>query len=236
MMDTMMTNSMMSSMTAKVDGVDWSADNAGALIQVDRIGISGLAADGSIIILSLEDMGEGNYDLTQESLSAGAYNADSNGSENTFVSNASEEIGFVNITELNWQDSTISGIFSFVAARALPAGEVKIEEGKFENLPVKTELTSVNDFNTLEVTVDGVLFQPEAVFATKNPFQSGISISGTAAEGIPSVGLFFPDNIETGTYELGTPGFSDYSAQYNISDSTFSVSYTHLTLPTTPYV
>ena len=220
-MDTMMTDVGMSSMTAKVDGEDWSADNAAVLIQVNRIGISGMAANGSLIILSLEDMGEGNYELTQEALSAGAYNPSSDGSENTFVSNASEEVGFVNISELNWQDSTISGTFAFVGARAIPAGEVNIEEGKFENLPVRTELTAVNDFNSLEVKVDEVLFQPEAVFATKDPFQNGISISATAAEGIPSVGLHFPDNIETGTYELGTPGFSDYSAQYNISDSTF---------------
>lgn len=208
-------------MTAKVDGNDWSTQNASALIQVNRIGISGVEANGSVIILSLEDMGEGNYELTQNGLSAGAYTEDSNGNSNAFASNASEEVGFVNITELNWQDSTISGTFAFTGARALPAGEVKIEEGKFEKLPVRTELTAINDFNTLSVNVDSVLFQPEVVSGMVDPFSGNIAIIGTAAAGIPSVALYLPQDIVEGTYDLGAPVLSEYGAQYNISDMEF---------------
>lgn len=208
-------------MTAKIDGKDWSSDNANALIQVNRIGISGVAADGSVLILSLEDRGEGNYELTQNSTSAGAYTEDSNGSSNAFTSSASAEGGFVNITELNWQDSTISGTFSFVGARALPAGEVNIEEGKFEKLPVRTELTAINDFNKISVKVDTVLFEPTVVNAFIDPFSNAIAITGTAAEGIPSISIFLPKDITEGTYELGTPGFADYGGQYNIDDMQF---------------
>lgn len=208
-------------MTAKVDGQDWLSDNASALIQVNRIGISGIGADGSVIILSLEDKGEGVYELTQDALSAGAYTSDSNGNSNAFASNTSNEPGIVTITELNWQDSTISGTFSFVGARAIPAGEVRIEEGIFDKLPVRTELVPVNDFNKIEVTVDDLLFQPEAVLVTLDPFTNALVITGTAAEGIPSVALHLPQDITEGTYELGTPGFADYGAQYNIDDMTF---------------
>jgi len=208
-------------MTAKVNGNDWSTENASALIQVNRIGISGVEANGSVIILSLEDMGEGNYELTQNSLSAGAYTEDSNGNSNAFASNASEEVGFVNITELNWQDSTISGTFAFTGARALPAGEVKIEEGKFEKLPVRTELTAINDLNTLSVNVDSVLFEPEVVSGMVDPFSGNIAIIGTAAAGVPSVALYLPQDIVAGTYELGAPVLSEYGAQYNISDMEF---------------
>ncbi len=208
-------------MTAKVDGQDWSSVTAGALIQVNRIGISGVAADGSVIILSLEDMGEGNYELTRESSSAGAYGEDTNGASNAFASNTSEEVGFVNISELNWQDSTISGTFAFTGSRALPAGEVEIREGMFEKLPVRTELTPINDVNTLSVNVDSVLFEPSVVNGMIDPFSGAIIITGTAAAGIPSVALSLPQDIVEGTFELGTPGFADYGAQYNIDDMTF---------------
>lgn len=208
-------------MTAKVDGNDWSTENASALIQVNRIGISGVADNGSVIILSLEDMGEGNYELTQVSRSAGAYTEDSNGNSNAFASNASEEVGFVNISELNWQDSTISGTFAFTGARALPAGEVEIKEGVFEKLRVRTELTPINDINTLSVNVDSVLFEPTVVNGLIDPFSGAIVVTGTAAEGIPSVALYLPQDIVAGTYDLGAPGLADYGAQYNISDMQF---------------
>ncbi len=208
-------------MTAKVDGQDWSSETAGALIQVNRIGISGVAADGSVIILSLEDMGEGNYELTRQSSSAGAYGEDTNGTSNAFASNTSEDEGFVNISELNWQDSTISGTFAFTGARALPAGEVEITEGVFERLPVRTELTAINDVNALSVNVDSVLFEPTAVNGTIDPFSNAIVITGTAAAGIPSVALYLPQDIVEGTYDLGAPGLAEYGAQYNISDMEF---------------
>jgi len=208
-------------MTAKIDGQDWESASANALIQVNRIGISGLAADGSLLILSLEDMGEGNYELTQDGLSAGAYTEDSNGNANAFTSTTSAEGGFVTITELNWQDSTISGTFEFVGARALPAGEVEIREGKFEKLPVRTELTAINDFNKISVKVDGILFEPLAVNAQIDPFANAIAIIGTAAEGIPSVALYLPRDINEGSYDLGAPGLANYGGQYNISDTQF---------------
>ena len=206
-------------MIAQINNMDWSATTAGALIQVNRIGISGLAADGSIIILSLEDKGEGVYELTENSLSAGAYTLGDN--SDAFTSNTSMEGGRVEITELNWQDSTMSGTFFFTGARAIPAGEVKIEVGQFNKIPVKTELGSVNDFNTISVKVDTTLFEPEAVTAMIDPFTNAIAIVGTAAGGIPSIALYLPRDITAGTYDLGTPGFADYGAQYNIDDMTF---------------
>jgi len=206
-------------MTAKVNGADWEAEAASALIQVNRIGISGLAADGSIIILSLEDNGEGVYELTENGLSAGAYTLGDN--SNAFTSNSNVEGGTVEITELNWQDSTMSGTFFFTGARAIPAGEVKIEVGKFDKIPVRTELGSVNDFNKVSVKVDEVLFEPVAVTAMIDPFSNNIAIVGTAAIGIPSVALYLPQDIIIGTYDLGTPGLADYGGQYNIDDMTF---------------
>lgn len=206
-------------MTAKINGQDWSAEAAGALIQVGRIGISGLAADGSVIILSLEDQGEGVYELTENGLSAGAYTLGDN--SNAFTSNTSMEGGSVEITELNWQDSTMSGTFFFTGSRAIPAGEVKIEEGQFNKIPVRTELGSVNDFNKISVKVDEVEFTPEAVTAMIDPFSNNIAIVGTAAVGVPSVSLFLPKDISEGTYDLGTPGLAAYSGQYNIDDMTF---------------
>ena len=206
-------------MTAKINGTDWEAVAAGALIQVNRIGISGLAADGSVIVLSLEDNGAGVYELTENSLSAGAYTLGDN--SNAFTSNSNMEGGTVEITELNWQDSTMSGTFSFTGARAIPAGEVNIEVGQFTNIPVRTELGSVNDFNKISVKVDDVLFEPEAVTAMIDPFSNNLAIVGTAAVGVPSVALFLPKDIIEGTYDLGTPGFADYGAQFNIDDMTF---------------
>jgi len=216
-MDTSTTGA--SLMTAKINGMDWEAEAAGALIQVNRIGISGLAADGSVMVLSLEDNGEGVYELTENSLSAGAYTLGDN--SNAFTSNSNVEGGRVEITELNWQDSIMSGTFFFTGSRAFPAGEVNIEVGTFENIPVRTELGSVNDFNNLSVKVDDELFEPVSVTAMIDPFSNNISIVGTAAVGIPSVGLFLPQDITEGTYDLGTPGFADYGAQYNIDDMTF---------------
>ena len=69
--------------------------------------------------------------------------------------------------------------------------------------------------------VDSVLFEPEVVSAMIDPFTNAIAIIGTAAEGIPSVALYLPKDITAGTYDLGTPGFADYGAQYNIDDMTF---------------
>lgn len=216
-MDTTVTST--SLMTATIDGVDWAAEAAGVLIQVNRIGISGLAADGSIIVLSLEDNGEGVYELTENSLNAGAYTLGDN--SNAFTSNTNMEGGRVEITELNLQDSIISGTFFFTGSRALPAGEVEIEAGEFTNLPIRTELGSVNDFNQLSVRVDTTLFEPIVVNAMIDPFSSNIVITGTASVGIPSVTLLLPQDIVEGTFELGTPGLAEYGAQYNIDDMTF---------------
>jgi len=115
--DTSMNSS--SLMTAKVNGADWEAAAASALIQLNRIGISGLAADGSVIVLSLEDNGEGVYELTENGLSAGAYTISDD--SNSFTSNSNMEGGIVEITELNWQDSIMSGTFFFTGSRAFPA-------------------------------------------------------------------------------------------------------------------
>lgn len=38
---------------------------------------------------------------------------------------------------------------------------------------------------------------------------------------MPTVALYLPKDITEGTYDLGTPGFADYGAQYNIDDRTF---------------
>ena len=214
-----MNSSSSSLMTAQVNGADWEAVAAGALIQVNRIGISGLAADGSVIVLSLEDNGEGVYELTENGLSAGAYTLDDG--SNSFTSNSNMEGGIVEITELNWQDSIMSGTFFFTGSRAFPASEVNIELGRFENIPIRTELGSVNDFNNISVNVDDVLFEPESVTALIDPFSNNISIIGTAAMGIPSVSLLLPQDIIEGTYDLGTPGFAEYGGQYNIDDMTF---------------
>jgi len=115
----------------------------------------------------------------------------------------------------------MSGTFFFTGSRAFPASEVNIEVGRFENIPIRTELGSVNDFNNISVNVDDVLFEPVSVTALIDPFSNNISIIGTAAMGIPSVGLFLPQDIIEGTYDLGTPGFAEYGAQYNIDSMTF---------------
>ena len=203
-------------MRADVDGQEWNATAAGALIQFGKIGITGQANDGTLIILSIEGNGLGNYDLTRESISAGIYNL--NDATNIFTSNASDENGVVTITEINSQDSTISGTFSFVGARAIPAGEATIEVGEFNRITLTSNSTTTDEFNGLEVKIDGVLFQPTSIEVTTNPFSNALVITATSSSGTPTLTLFLPKNIREETFELGTPGFADYAAQFDSAD------------------
>jgi len=120
-------------MSAKIDGVSWTADQAGCIVANVTTGIAGTKEQGQNITVTVSQFEEGEYSLLFESqVNVGAI-IDSNVTYTTNINEACS--GQVIISEINMTDSTISGNFDFVAYSPIGKGFIEVTEGKFEKIP-----------------------------------------------------------------------------------------------------
>ncbi len=197
------------SMSAKIDGVDWTATQMGCSIANDIGGIAGSALQKPSIVISIKNMAVGTFVLNQESESAGAV-VDGNV---TYTTNQDPQAGgTVIISSLNMTDSLVSGTFEFKAYSFFAKGFIQVTEGIFTNIPLSTT-APVTPNESLKVDIDGTTFTASSVSATN--LMGKIIISGSDADYSTIVGITIPEDIEAGTY-----GFDmTYIGQYTTGTS-----------------
>lgn len=122
--------------------------------------------------------------------------------------------GILTVTDFT-TDSLITGTFSFFLKDPV-TGKVKVlSEGKVAAVKVVNNKAIVTGgTNTFSAKIDGVLWSPKQITATKN-FGT---IQLTASDGTKSMGLSLVETIKTGTYQMDFG--SDYHAQFS---PTFSI-------------
>lgn len=189
-----------------IDGVYWESAEAYAAITDGKINVTGLK-DGDLLTITVDDEGEGEYDLGEDSGNGAAYTF--SGASNSFLSNMPNGKGLVSITSIDMVNETVSGIFEFTAIQSDDDGEkMKVKDGHFEKIPFNVEPESTD--NELFAKVNGEDFNATYVYAGSS--FDRISISANVGGTAPTIGLNFPDDVTEGTYEPSM--FGDYRAQY----------------------
>lgn len=216
--------------TAKINNVPWSAaDNQkGASIISGIINITGISSDNKQISITLNGTTTGTYLLDQNSLSAGTYVDGNSPNILAYATNqgtdTSEAGGKVIVTEIDANNSTISGTFQFKVFRDMDSQQQVITEGIFNKIPYVTSLPPAVNTDTFFVKVDGVGWSPPSITATIR--LGSLVVAASEQDGSRNVGLFMPTTVTAGNYNLnfatGTY-FGEYgpdSATILISDST----------------
>jgi hypothetical protein len=205
------------SMTANWNGNPWTAEEPSASIMNEKINITGIDSDGRTISITLNDNGEGTYNLAYNGENAAAVTPDQGGVNPAWTSNSHADAGgSVIITEINTSDSTITGTFSFDAYRYTDNSFVEITNGKFINVKWTSTMPSTPD-NNFAVTINGTIWTPTSISASVA--MGKLMINATNSEATKTVGLSMPQSITAGTYSFSP--FGDYLGQYNIGSSTF---------------
>jgi len=207
------------SMTSKVDGSQWTAANnmAGASIINDISNVTGTNSSSSTITITINEafILNGTYDLGLNSENVAAY-ISSNGSGAWITIGEDSSVGTVFISALDTTKKLISGSFEFDGYRLTDSTYRHITEGQFTNLTFSTSTIGPSE-NLFMVDIDGQPFTPSAINGILNG--SNLMITAANAQGTESVALNMPNNIEPGTYDLGSVFFSDYSGLYNQNTS-----------------
>lgn len=218
------TPSVSGSMTCKVDANQWTAaaNMANASIYNDISNVTGVNSGSSTITFTVNEAItlNGTYDLGFNTGNFAAYTS-SSASSSAWIShlNASSG-GTLFITALDTENELVSGTFDFVAIRPTDNNYKYITEGQFTNLSYSTSATGPTN-NSFTVDIDEEPFVPAAINGII--MDSKIRIVASDAQGVESVSLSVPEDIEPGTYEIGS-AFSDYSGMYNQDASTFTTS------------
>lgn len=122
-------------MTAQIDGNNWKADTMTVRMLEGTMHIRGRSQNGEILAFTLTNDQPIFYPLdSADNTQLGAYTMDPK--IEAYVTNISTENagGFLEISEINEQDSTITGNFEMIVVRRSDSTAVNITEGHFSNL------------------------------------------------------------------------------------------------------
>lgn len=198
------------SLSATINGVNWTADQSAMAISSGLMNISGLDASGKIITLTLNTEQAGTFTLNQTLLHAGAYVEFSGAVAHT--SNATPEVGgTVTVTEINLDEGWASGTFSFKAFRFTDNTTVEITNGVFTKVALPDPSTAPNNGN-MSAKIDGTTWEASSVNTVKENLLNTIGISGV--NGDQTIGITLPSDITVGEHELSFAFFP--TAQYTI--------------------
>lgn len=209
---------------AKVYGKEWNTLTCQALWLNKSISISGIASDGSSVVISLNDTIEKEYTIVnQTSLdqSTAAYTPKDSVTYTTVYNSASG--GVVSITNINKKDSTVSGTFNLTLHRA-NSNKVTLTDGVFKNIPYKKEVSVVFD-NTFSSTIAGTAWSPTTIVGTKT---MGIILINATSNGQKTMGISVPGSIVAGSYDFTS--FGDYSLTYSEGTNTYTANSGSLTV------
>jgi len=215
---------------AKVDGVNFIPESItttlNELAGINVVKIVAVNAEGAIMRIDIpEELGVGTFSM--ESLSDGTelislYNS------NTGGENLTSNPGTITITKFNTFTGIIEATFSFTATDPINLDPTvnEITEGSFAVDYIVSEGDTVSSFTA---EVDGNFFNPDSISIIETSFNGVSRFSITVIQtdvdtGInQKMGLFFPTNIEEGTYDMtnllidGTEAFAQYSPDFGNS-------------------
>ncbi|WP_395044519.1 DUF6252 family protein [Flavobacterium sp.] len=213
------------------DGQTFTATVTQAIVNTDYIAITGLkSATGEFFQITIPNGTVGTYtwsdfDGTSNALGL-AYSTGT--AESAYVS-ASDAVGEfadepsyvdtaeVNIVSLNSTTTNITGTFKFTGVRFGGTGGTTLQTKVFTNgqfnLTYTTNTTSPTE-NTFFAKLNGADFTPTNIDGFKN---SGIiSLVGRRGS-VENIGLFLPDNVTPGTYDISFGG--EYSGTYILNST-----------------
>jgi Family of unknown function (DUF6252) len=142
--------------TVKIDGVLYTADDYQATVGNGLTSVVGFrGANGEYVGILIDGIAEGEY--TEEAIFS--YSNDPDGEieySNLSLDPANDDLGYVNITEINTTAHTISGTFHFTGYLDGAANK-NFTEGTFENIPY-TDAGSTPTDEVFNATVDGTAY------------------------------------------------------------------------------
>lgn len=211
---------------AKVDGVDFNAESVTTTLNnvagVSVVKIVAVDEAGEIMRIDIpEDLGIGTFNM--EALSDGTklislYNPASVGE------NLTSNPGTITITKFNIFTGIIEATFNFTATDPLGLDPTvaEITEGNFEVDYISSPGDTVTSFTAM---IDGEFFGPDSILVGESIFNgvSRFNITAIISTSGQKMGLFFPSDIEVGTYELttslidGSEKFSQYTPEIGVS-------------------
>lgn len=191
-------------MTAVVDGEGWEAQGFTATIMNEMINVTGLSSDGEAITITISSEQEGTYQLTETSDAVASYTP--NASAVAFTTNSNEDTeGEVVVEEIDYQDSTITGTFTFSAYRPSDQEWVEVMDGEFVNVNFTSSVPSGPDDGDMSLDIDGETWIPPNVLAQSTP--GFLVITGISDDGNRSFQITVNEGISAGTYNT-TPSSS----------------------------
>ena len=192
---------------AKVDGVNFDTESVTTSLNtvagVSVVKIVAVNELGEIIRIDIpEDLGIGTFAM--ESLSDGTkliglFNPA------TVGENLTSNPGTINITRFNVFTGIIEATFEFTATDPLgqDSSIAEITEGSFKVDYISSPGDTVTSFTAF---IDGEFFGPDSIFVGETIFNglSRFNITAIISDTGQKMGLFFPTDIEIGTYEMTT--------------------------------
>ena len=211
---------------AKVDGVDFDSESVTTTLNevagVSVVKIVAVNEEGEIMRIDIpEDLGLGTHDML--ALSDGTklislYNPASIGE------NLTSSPGTITITRFNTFTGIIEATFNFTATDPLGLDPTiaEITEGNFKVDYISSPGDTVTSFTAM---IDGEVFGPDSIFVGESIFNgvSRFNITAIISTSGQKMGLFFPSDIEVGTYELttnlidGSEKFMQYTPEIGVS-------------------
>lgn len=223
---------------AKVDGINFVAEEASGVLTDGVLVIAGLkTTTGESIILSVENPSEAIFNLTAgiDTSTFGIY-MDAESLINPYISYvAYGGGGELTITEMDTVGMTVSGLFSFTAGRIALDGDgnpitdgsgnpvietIEITAGSFNTIPYVIENGSSNENPSDEfyAKIDGIEFVDEAIDVSLTTV-AGVSMINIVATDINGavMRIDIPEELGVGTYTFETPisNGTDLIAMYN---------------------
>ena len=216
---------------AKVDGVNFDAESIttslNTIAGVSVVKIVAVNELGEIIRIDIpEDTGVGTYAM--ESLSDGT-KLISLFNPATIGENLTSNPGTINITKFNTFTGIIEATFEFTATDPLELDPTvaEITEGSFEVDYISSPGDTVTSFTAF---IDGQFFGPDSIFVGESVFNgvSRFNITAIISDTGQKMGLFFPTDIEIGTYEMtsnlinGSEKFCQYTPEIGVTTTYIS--------------
>jgi len=222
---------MEASFTAEVEGVEFVADTMYAVTQNSVTSITGVKSNGDRIVMTVQGVGPGSYNLTGNE---GVATFGINVAPEAFSTDNPGGSGQLVITNYDTENNVMSGTFSFVALRPLldnnglplldengnpTFDSVTISNGEFTDIALVTDgstnIPPLEDF--LIAKIDGVDFEANDLTISTAGI---VAVQGSNTVTNQSIIIYFPEGTEAGTYDLTFTG--DYSAGYFNSEITFT--------------
>lgn len=192
-------------------GQTFVAESVVANYESGMITLTGAKNSTESFIIAIDGTTEGTYNNTTMSYFSGlnAQTAYANVNPETFSKN-----GTIVITEVDYENNTISGTFNFTGYSLAPninPASIVFTSGIFENVPV-TDLPEPGTVNEMYMrgNVDGELINFGLVEGLANP--GVLVLSGHNIASQENLSVYLPENVTPGTYSLEL--FTEYYATY----------------------